>query len=59
VFLQTDVEFIAEEMLEIFLDSGHFISEEIAENPFEVRTEREIAVEKKGRPVFRCWLKRK
>jgi len=53
VLLQTDVEFVAEEMLEIFGGSGLFNIEEIGSNPLPVKTEREIAVENKGLPVFR------
>ncbi|MCO6509960.1 MAG: tRNA (guanosine(46)-N7)-methyltransferase TrmB [Aridibacter famidurans] len=59
VLLQTDVEFIAEEMLEEFLQTGEFEMEKLGENPLAVKTEREIAVENKGLPVYRYLLRRK
>lgn len=59
ILLQTDVGFIAEEMLENFLETGKLSSEALIENPMPVKTEREIAVEKKGLPVYRYLLKRK
>jgi tRNA (guanine-N7-)-methyltransferase len=59
VLLQTDVEFVAEEMTEIFSGSGRFDLNTIHENPLHVKTERELAVEKKGLPVYRYIAKRK
>ncbi|HUF04655.1 MAG TPA: tRNA (guanosine(46)-N7)-methyltransferase TrmB [Aridibacter sp.] len=58
VFLQTDVDFIAEEMLEVFLETDEFLSEELRENPLPVKTEREIAVENKDLPVYRYLLRK-
>ncbi|QQS40057.1 MAG: tRNA (guanosine(46)-N7)-methyltransferase TrmB [Acidobacteriota bacterium] len=59
VLLQTDVDFVAEEMLGEFLRTGEFEMEKLDENPIAVKTEREIAVENKGLPVYRYLLRRK
>jgi tRNA (guanine-N7-)-methyltransferase len=53
VFLQTDVEFLAEEMFVLFRENTKFRESRIAENPFPVKTEREQAVEDKGLPIYR------
>jgi tRNA (guanine-N7-)-methyltransferase len=53
IFVQTDVEFLAAEMLEIFRQFEGLNEIEITENPFPVKTEREKAVEEKGLPVYR------
>ncbi len=55
VFVQTDIEFLAEEMLEIFRDEHRLVQTDLnlQNNPFPVKTEREKAVEEKGLPVFR------
>jgi tRNA (guanine-N7-)-methyltransferase len=53
VFIQTDIEFLADEMFEFFRSDQRFSEHKIAENPFPVKTEREKAVEEKGLPVFR------
>lgn len=53
VFIQTDIEFLAEEMFEFFRSDGRFTENLISENPFPVKTEREKAVEDKDLPVFR------
>lgn len=54
VFVQTDIEFLAEEMFELFRRDTRFREEPIEANPFPVRTEREKAVEDKGLPVYRA-----
>lgn len=59
ILLQTDVDFIAEEMLEEFLRTGEFEMEQLDENPLAVKTERETAVENKQMPVYRYLLWRK
>lgn len=59
VLLQTDVEFVAEEMLAQFEAPGLFVIEKLEENPLPVKTEREVAVENRGMPVYRYLLKRK
>jgi tRNA (guanine-N7-)-methyltransferase len=53
VFVQTDIEFLAEEMFELFRSREEFTEAASAENPFPVKTEREKAVEEKGLSVFR------
>lgn len=53
IFVQTDVDFLAEEMFAIFRENKNLREIDIAENPFPVKTEREAAVEEKGLPVFR------
>jgi tRNA (guanine-N7-)-methyltransferase len=58
VFVQTDIEFLAEEMFELFRGDDRFRERRIDANPFPVRTEREKAVEDKGLPVYRAmWQK--
>ena len=53
VFVQTDIEFLAEEMFELFRADKRFREESITVNPFAVKTEREKAVEDKELPVYR------
>jgi tRNA (guanine-N7-)-methyltransferase len=58
VFVQTDIEFLAEDMFELFRADARFTECKIDANPFPVRTEREKAVEDKGMPVYRAmWQK--
>ncbi len=52
IFVQTDIEFLAEEMFGLFEEK--FKRSEISGNPFPVKTEREIAVENRDLPVFRA-----
>ena len=53
IFVQTDVDFLAKEMFEIFRGNERLREIEISENPFPIKTERETAVEEKGLPVYR------
>lgn len=53
IFIQTDVEFLAEEMFEIFRGFEELREIETTENPFPLKTEREKAVEEKNLPVYR------
>lgn len=53
VFVQTDIEFLADEMFEIFRANADLIEESVDEIPFPVKTEREKAVEDKGLKVYR------
>lgn len=53
IFIQTDVDFLAEEMFVVFRENGNLREIETNENPFPVKTERETAVEEKGLPVYR------
>jgi tRNA (guanine-N7-)-methyltransferase len=53
VFIQTDIEFLFDEMAELFSAGKDLQRLEISDNPFPVKTEREKAVEAKELPVFR------
>jgi len=53
IFVQTDIEFLAEEMFGLFRKNTSLREIEITENPFPVKTEREMAVEEKDLPIFR------
>lgn len=59
VFVQTDIEFLADEMFDLFRGDPRFAESPLTENPFPVKTEREKAVEEKGLPVFRSEFIRK
>jgi tRNA (guanine-N7-)-methyltransferase len=54
VFVQTDIEFLAQEMFDLFQANVNFREISIEENPFPVKTEREKAVEEKDLPVYRA-----
>jgi tRNA (guanine-N7-)-methyltransferase len=58
VFVQTDIEFLAGEMFELFRNDSRFTEIPIDANPFPVKTEREKAVEDKGLPVYRAMFER-
>ena len=53
ILIQTDVEFLAEEMFELFRNIKALNEIEIAENPLPVKTEREISVENRKLPIYR------
>jgi len=53
IFVQTDIEFLAEEMFVLFRENKDLQEIEAAANPFPVKTEREQAVEDKQLPVYR------
>lgn len=53
IFIQTDVEFLAEEMFELFRENKLLQEIDISDNPFPIKTEREKAVEEKKLPVYR------
>ncbi len=53
IFIQTDVDFLAEEMFELFRANENLREIETNENPFPVQTEREIAVREKNLPIYR------
>ncbi len=58
IFVQTDIEFLADEMFELFRSDANLVEIPTSENPFPVKTEREIAVEEKGLKVYRAsWQK--
>lgn len=58
IFVQTDIEFLADEMSELFRADERLTETETSENPFPVKTEREISVEDRELPVYRSiWRK--
>lgn len=59
VFVQTDIEFLADEMFELFRADSNLIETPTDHNPFPVRTEREKAVEDKELPVYRTLFTKK
>ena len=58
IFVQTDIEFLAEEMFAIFRSRAELREIPTPENPFPVKTEREKAVEEKELPVFRTMFEK-
>ncbi|HEX6125845.1 MAG TPA: tRNA (guanosine(46)-N7)-methyltransferase TrmB [Pyrinomonadaceae bacterium] len=59
VFVQTDIEFLADEMFDLFRADKRFSEHRIRKNPLPVKTERERAVEEKELPVYRSMFIRK
>ena len=58
VFVQTDIEFLADQMFTMFRADERLKEVEISSNPFPVKTEREAAVEAKCLPIYRAmWTK--
>lgn len=59
IFVQTDIEFLAEEMIAIFRSCKE-INEIVAEeSPFPIKTERERAVENKALPIYRAMFEKR
>ncbi len=58
IFVQTDVDFLAEEMFAILRANASLNEIEIAENPFPVKTEREKSVEERSLPIYRRLFKK-
>lgn len=58
VFIQTDIESLAEEMFTLFREDIRFEEATIDANPFAVKTERERAVEDKKLAVYRSLFTR-
>ncbi len=58
VFVQTDIEFLAKEMFDLFEENDTFARVEISENPFPIKTERETAVEEKQMPIYRAMFEK-
>ena len=58
IFVQTDIEFLAEEMYGLFRAEPRLTESVIDKNPFSVKTEREKAVEDKELPVYRALWQR-
>jgi len=59
VFVQTDIENLADEMFALFRAADAISEIEAKENPFSVKTERENAVEAKGLIVYRALFEKK
>lgn len=63
VFLQSDVEFVASQMRDLFAENPAFerlgTEEWLTQNPLPVPTEREIATQNKGESVYRAAFVRK
>lgn len=58
VFVQTDIEFLAGEIFDLFRTDDRFTEVPVSKEPFPVKTEREKAVEDKGLPIYRAvWAK--
>lgn len=58
VFVQTDIEFLAEEMFQLFRSEKWMQEVSTARNPFPVKTEREKAVEDRGLSIYKStWRK--
>ena len=53
IFVQTDIEFLADEMFDLFRANESLDETSIDTNPFPVKTEREVAVEEKALRVYR------
>lgn len=58
IFVQTDIEFLAEEMFDLFRSDERLKEIPIDANPFPVKTEREKAVEVKSLPVYRAMFEK-
>ena len=54
IFVQTDIEFLAEEMFELFRANKNLKERVTGDDPFPVKTEREKAVEAKQMPIYRA-----
>jgi tRNA (guanine-N7-)-methyltransferase len=59
IFIQSDIEFLAEEMHELFAANKRLTEHACDGNPFSVKTERELAVEIKQAPVYRYLFEKK
>ena len=59
IFVQTDIDVLADEMFDLFRTNERLRETEVDESPFAVKTEREKAVEDKGLPVYRRLFTRK
>jgi tRNA (guanine-N7-)-methyltransferase len=53
ILIQTDVEFLAEEMFGFFEQNKELKRIEITENPLPIKTEREKSVENRNLPIYR------
>lgn len=58
ILVQTDIEFLAQEMFELFRVEPRLDEVQVDRNPFPVKTEREKAVEDYGLPVHRAMFRK-
>ena len=58
IFVQTDIEFLAEEMFLFFRENKFLVEIPADQNPFPIKTEREKAVENKALPIYRTIFKK-
>lgn len=58
IFIQTDVEFLADEMFELFTQKKTLAKTALKKNPLPVKTEREKSVENRDLPVYRAMFKK-
>ena len=58
IFVQTDIEPLAEEIFDYFSADARLRSLPLSANPFPVKTEREMAVEARGESVYRAAFER-
>ena len=56
--MQTDIEFLADEMFKLFGQNANLREITISENPFPVKTEREKAVEEKNMLIYRAMFEK-
>jgi tRNA (guanine-N7-)-methyltransferase len=54
IFVQTDIEFLADEMFGLFRKITKLVETRMEANPFPIKTEREKAVEDRSLPVYRA-----
>ncbi len=59
IFIQTDVEFLAEEMFELFEQNDNLTRKGINKNPLPIKTEREKSVENRNLPIWRAVFKKR
>lgn len=59
IFVQSDVEFLSDEMFDLFSRHELLESANLDENPLPVKTEREISVENRNLPVYRRIFRKK
>ncbi len=58
IFVQTDIEFLAQEMFLLFRENKFLVEIAANQNPFPIKTERERAVENKALPIYRAIFKK-
>jgi tRNA (guanine-N7-)-methyltransferase len=58
IFVQTDIEVLADEIFELFEANEKLENFANAENPFPVKTERERSVEDRNLPIYRAMFQK-